>query len=500
MLNLKGAFSQCDCGSGCGKCLGASGPAHKVAKLDPRETQHLNEVALLTREFAATSQAGFEEALKLLVERASVTPGGGHDEDCRGLASDAVRLFGSLGMEAWIEETGGMPCIAARSPPKEGKAKMNIVVYNHMDVVPAAKEDGWTRAPFTFEKQADAVEGQIYFGRGTTDDKGPALTALYGVLAAQKQGLAVDVSFIWEMEEEIGSPHFLAGLERIRARLPERIDLCICSDTIWISESLPLVVETVRGSVSFDVSLETAEGDVHSGICGGVARNPLNELVQLASEIATPSGVPRLQALQAPPSRVGRDLLDAVHGSVTAESFKQDFSLKSLRTEDPALILQRSWAEPIVEIVGISGGWTGSGVKAAIPPQASLKFNVRLVMPQTPDEVEDKVRAFIAEKLPDAQVSVFGKMMPFNGGLSDEHRRALRKAYMAGFGAAPAFGGVGGSIGVLSTLRSKFGVPVLLPSLSSPSQGYHGKNENYSWKRFENGAVMYAALLAELLL
>merc|ERR1712137_488168 len=113
----------------------------------------------------------------------------------------------------------------------------------------------------------------------------------------------------------------------MRQHLPQDIDLCICSDTIWISDALPTVVETVRGSISFDVSLETADGDVHSGICGGVARNPLNELVKLASDIAAPSGLPNLQCMQVAPVKGGANLLEDVYRSVTSESFRQDFGL-----------------------------------------------------------------------------------------------------------------------------------------------------------------------------
>lgn len=237
---------------------------------------------------------------------------------------------------------------------------------------------------------------------------------------------------------------------------------------------------------------------MHSGICGGVARNPLNELVHLAAAIVQPSGQPLLAGLQALPTRPGAELYKDVFCDVSAEGFKKDFALHSLRVEDPALILQRSWAEPCVEIVGISGGWGGDGVKAAIPPKASLKLNVRLNVSQDIVAVEQAVRAFVTERLPDARVSVFGKMNAFDGRLASPQREALRKAYYLGFGVNPAFGCVGGSIGVLSTLKNELHAQVMLPSLSSPSQGYHGKNEWYSWKRFEDGVAMYAVLLAEL--
>lgn len=287
--------------------------------------------------------------------------------------------------------------------------------------------------------------------------------------------------------------------------------MCICSDTLWIADDLPTVVETVRGSISFDVSIETAAGDVHSGICGGVARNPLNELVHLGTQIAGANGELLIPGCQTTPFKTGEQFLSDVFHRVSGESFKQDFSLKSLRSEDPAVILQRSWAQPCVEICGFSGGWSGDGVKNAIPPKASLKFNVRIVPPQSVEEVETAVRTFVAEKLgcqgPAADdtavtdgrgaivtVTAHGRMSPFDGRLTDTQRHALRLAYRLGFNTQAAFGCVGGSIGVLNTLQSQL-APTLLPSLSSPSQGYHGKNENYNWKRFEDGVVMYAGLL-----
>lgn len=497
MAFLAAYYSGCDCGS-CERCLGASGvpPRRRRTTAVPESvSEHLEELATAARAYAVDCREVFEATLKMLVEHPSVTPGGGHDDDCLGLAVDALAFFQSLGFEAWLQETGGNPCIVGRCAPPGGPAELNIMVYNHMDVVPAILEDGWTRDPFTFTR-----EGDKYYGRGTTDDKGPALTALYGVLAAQRAGLPVDVSFVWELEEEIGSPNFAAGLRGLLPHLPPRIDMCICSDTLWVSDGLPTVVEMVRGSISFDISLDTAEGDVHSGICGGVARNPLNELIALGASIVGKDGVPKLPAMQLPPVISGPDLIDNLgEGWVTADSFRKDFALRSMRTDDPALILQRSWAEPCVEIVGLSGGYGGVGVKTAIPARASLKINVRLVGSQDPDEIEREVRSFVAENVPDAEVSVMGKMKAFDGRLAPEHKVALKRAYQLGFGQVPGFGCVGGSIGVLPTLQSVLGVPILLPSLSSPSQSYHGKNENYCWQRFEDGVVMYVVLLADLI-
>ncbi|MEK6585908.1 MAG: M20/M25/M40 family metallo-hydrolase, partial [Nitrospirota bacterium] len=139
-----------------------------------------------------------------------------------------------------------------------------------------AQEPEWRQAPFAFTN-----ERGIYRGRGATDDKGPALTAMFGAQYAIEQGWPINIRFLWELEEEIGSPHFAAGLKD-RTAVP-RPDSVVVSDTIWIAKGRPAVPYGLRGLLGARLILRTGEKDAHSGVTGGAARNPLAELMEVAN-------------------------------------------------------------------------------------------------------------------------------------------------------------------------------------------------------------------------
>ena len=155
-----------------------------------------------------------------------------------------------------------------------------------------------------------SIEGNCFKGRGTTDDKGPAITAFYGAIAAREAGVPVNIRFLWEMEEEIGSPSFQNAMERHRGKLAT--DLVVVSDTIWVTRGKPSTPAGLRGLLCFVLSLETAEHDLHSGLVGGAARNPLAELMKVVAtlmdgEIRAREGARLLQGRgEAHPGGAGR--------------------------------------------------------------------------------------------------------------------------------------------------------------------------------------------------
>src|SRR6185503_8269057 len=166
-----------------------------------------------------------------------------------------------------------------------------VTVYNHLDVQPADGE-GWRTPPFKLTRapQADGAGPARWFARGATDDKGPALTALYGARLAIENGVRANIQFLWELEEEIGSPHFAAGLDAAVAGdaaaglAPLVTDSVVVSDTIWTAAGQPSISYGLRGLMGFTIALETGVKDVHSGTTGGAARNPIGELAALIAE------------------------------------------------------------------------------------------------------------------------------------------------------------------------------------------------------------------------
>jgi acetylornithine deacetylase/succinyl-diaminopimelate desuccinylase-like protein len=153
-----------------------------------------------------------------------------------------------------------------------------VAIYNHIDVQPAEKgKNGWTRDPFTFVE-----ENGRYYSRGTTDDKGPAMTAFWGARMAKELGVKTNIEFIWELEEEIGSPNFHEAVEQIKK--VTKAQSIIVSDTIWLDSEQPAMTKSLRGLVAFLLKLKTSEKDVHSGLCGGSARNPITEICDIVSK------------------------------------------------------------------------------------------------------------------------------------------------------------------------------------------------------------------------
>jgi acetylornithine deacetylase/succinyl-diaminopimelate desuccinylase-like protein len=216
----------------------------------------------------------FEAKLREWVEIPTVSAEPEHKGDIEHGADAIVQYLRSLGATAEKFETPGNPVIVGRFIT--GSNYPTVTIYNHMDVQPA-NEPQWLRAPFVFHK-----DGNRYIGRGSTDDKGPALTALFGARYAMEQGTPVNFQFIWEMEEEIGSPNFEHFMKRSFKDLAT--DSVVVSDTIWISRGRPAVAYGLRGLAPFRLILETGTKDVHSGVTGGAARNPITELCQLVAE------------------------------------------------------------------------------------------------------------------------------------------------------------------------------------------------------------------------
>ncbi len=439
-----------------------------------------------------TLRPDYERALRELVEIPSVS-GGDHAADCRRCAEAAAALIRSLGGEAHLVETGGHPALHGRI--RSGSRAPKVVIYNHLDVQPAGAE-GWTSDdPFRMEIEA----GGRYLGRGVTDDKGPALAALYGAVLAREAGVPIDVELLWELEEEIGSPSFGSFLDSLPSDL--RPDVIAVSDTIWVSTDRPAMPYGLRGILTFFLRLETARGGAtHSGLTGGLARNPLAELAALVSECVD--------------ARSGEILIPGVHDAVrpladeeqegflasgwSAEDFKAAHRLKSLRSEDPADATERIWARPTFELHGLTGGYEGPGILTAVPPRAEAKCSMRLVPDQEPLEIFELVKAFVASRNPDVEVVFDAQLAPFLGPRSGPYAEAAAAAIEGAFGRRPAFTREGGSIGAVVLMQRKFDAPIVLMGLSLPEHNYHGDDENFSWSQASRGMMMFHDFLARV--
>lgn len=440
--------------------------------------------------YVEASRPRFEDLLGQMVEVPSISMDPSRSGDMGRMAELAVQYLADLGAEAQVVETGGYPIVSGGW--MIGAQYPTVTIYNHLDVQPA-QEPEWKQAPFAFQK-----DGGLYRGRGATDDKGPALTAMLAARFAIEQDLPINIRVLWELEEEIGSPHFAAGLTN-RAAVP-RPDSVLVSDTIWIAKGRPAMPYGLRGLLGARLTLRTGSKDAHSGVTGGAARNPLAELMEVAQAcVDAKTGTVKIPGFYKDviePSKA--EINSFLKSGFQVKRFKEAYGFKTLRTHDPADIMRRIWATPTFEVHGLAGGYQGPGVKTVVPGHGELKVSMRLVPDQTPERVFSLLKQYVAKLNPEVKVEPEGMLHPFHGLFEGPHVEAVKRAAKSGFGKEPAFIREGGSIGAVVTMQKAWKVPILFMGLSLPEHGYHAPNEYFDWGQATGGMQAFAHYFAEL--
>jgi acetylornithine deacetylase/succinyl-diaminopimelate desuccinylase-like protein len=434
----------------------------------------------------------FEDKLAALVEIPTVSMDPARRADMDACAELACRFLREIGARADVIQTGGFPMVVGRIV--QDPAYPTVTIYNHLDVQPADGAE-WKTPPFKFTRAQDR-----WFARGATDDKGPALTALYGARLALEQGVRANVQFLWELEEEIGSPHFHGGLAAAIAGDPEHgrpgfhTDSVVVSDTIWIAAGQPAIPYGLRGLMGFTVALQTGAKDVHSGTTGGAARNPLGELAALIAacydartgRVKIPGFYDDVRRLTAEERRA------FARAGFSKKRFAVAHELASLRPHrDDLAVMEAIAALPTFEVHGLVGGYTGPGIKTIVPHRGEAKLSTRLVPDQKPAKVFKLIKKFVKERLPDAVVTHEASLEPYLAPLGGPYNAAGAAAMRETFGREPGFTREGGSIGAVLTMRRLLKVPVIFLGLSLPEHGYHAVDENYDWGQAAGGMEMF---------
>ena len=425
------------------------------------------------------SRSEFEHSLAAVVELPSVSMEPERKGDIERCADAACALLREAGASAEKIPTGGTPVVVGRFPSNPGWP--TVTIYNHMDVQPADPSE-WKSHPFKFQ-----VAGDRYDGRGTTDDKGPALTALFAARYAHKAGIPLNIQFVWETEEEIGSPHFEEFLRGRGASLPT--DSVLVSDTIWIARGKPAVAYGLRGLQGALLVLETGTKDVHSGTTGGVARNPVGELADLISKCYDArSGKVKIPGFYADVRKPAKQEIESFTASgFSLPAFKAAHELKKIRKLTPREAVQRIWCTPTFEVHGIAGGYQGPGLKTIVPARAEAKITMRLVPDMKPAKALSMLRSFVKKQNPDVVVKAEHAADPFLGEFTGPYADAARDALKRAFGKRPAFVREGGTIGAVLSMKRAWKCPLVMMGLSLPEHGYHAINENYDWGQASGG-------------
>src|SRR5215204_3850719 len=451
----------------------------------------LNRDSLLS--FANSHRDEFEELLRRFVETPTVSVDPSHADDIRKGVELTVEKIEGIGGKAEVYRADkGNPVIHGvfGNDPK----LPTVTVYNHIDVQPASKEtEPWDSEPFVLTQKGDT-----YYGRGTTDDKGPALSALFGARAAIEADVPVNIRFLWEFEEEIGSPNFEKIITRAAPNL--RTDSVVVSDTVWVSRNRPASSAGLRGLLGFILTLETATVDTHSGETGGASRNPIAELMQVLCDIYdVRTGKIKIKGFYddvIPPSK--QELQDWANCGFTTRAFKKAHHLKKMRSEDPLEVMKRIWGMPTLEVHGLVGGYQGPGLKSIVPPRAELKASCRLVPVQDPAKLKRLITAAVKGRNPDVQIQFESQAPAFRTVLEGELPQALKRAIKFSFGKEAVFVRDGGTIGAMTSIEKVLNCPVMFLGLSLPEHGYHAPNENFDWQQAFGGMVAFAKYFEEI--
>jgi acetylornithine deacetylase/succinyl-diaminopimelate desuccinylase-like protein len=239
--------------------------------------------------------------------------------------------------------------------------------------------------------------------------------------------------------------------------------------------------------------LKTGSKDVHSGLVGGAARNPIGELVQIVNscynartgEITIPGIYD--DAIAATPEQL-QSFLDS---GFDISRFMQAHELLSLRSSDPLTVMQAIMSRPTFEVHGITGGYSGPGVKTIVPYQAEAKISLRLVPAMSPQRTFERIREFVQQLNPAVQVNYVSGASPYQGQFTGFYADAAREAMRYAFGTTPAFTREGGTIGACISMQNYLQAPLIFLGLSLPEHGYHAKNENYDWQQASGGVKMF---------
>jgi acetylornithine deacetylase/succinyl-diaminopimelate desuccinylase-like protein len=374
--------------------------------------------------------------------------------------------------------TDGPPLVYAESPAVAGKPV--ALVYGHYDVQPPEPLAEWTTPPFDPQERG----GNLY-ARGATDDKGQMLTHVLGAAAWAETGqaLPMQVKFLIEGEEEVGSSQLATYLKSDDARRRLACDVIVISDSSQYAVGQPAITYGLRGIAYYQLHFLGPQHDLHSGSFGGAIHNPALALAKFLSKIVDDQGriqLPGFYDRVKPLEESERKMWQCLNFSDAA--FAQQLGVEALAGEAGFSTLERRWARPTYDIHGLWSGYQGEGGKTIIPASAGAKISFRLVPNQQPAQVTEQLRQFIADNTPPG---IRIELIDLHGGpgIVVEPRSpfiaAAQNAVSEAFGKPAVLIREGGSIPIVAGMVERLGADVLLLGWGLDDDGAHSPNEKF---------------------
>src|SRR6478672_10062553 len=338
------------------------------------------------------------ERLFALLRIASVSTDPAYKDQCRAAAEHVAADLHSIGFKASVRPTAGHPVVVGQS---NGVAGPHVLFYGHYDVQPVDPLNLWKTPPFEPRIETLPDGRKIIVARGACDDKGQAMTFIEACRAFKTVTgkLPLPITMMIEGEEECGSAHLFGFVKDNAAEL--RQDLALVCDTSMWDPQTPMVTTSLRGLVYEEVRLTCADRDLHSGLFGGAAQNPLRVLSKILAALHDDNGRVTIPGFYHGVKDLPPDIIADLKGlNLTAEDFLGAVGLKAPAGEKDHMLIEQIATRPTAEINGVIGGYTGEGAKTVIPGQAMAKVSFRLVGSQDPQKIRDSFRSYVQSKLP----------------------------------------------------------------------------------------------------
>lgn len=436
------------------------------------------------KEYIEQNKERFYEELFSLLRIPSISAKAEHKDDMRRCAERLAVLLMEAGADfAEVLPSDGNPVVYGEK--LVDPAFRTVLVYGHYDVQPVEPLDKWRTDPFE-----PVIHDGAIWGRGANDDKGQLFMHIKAFEYLVRSGqLRHNVKFMFEGEEEIGSPNLPQWIKRNKKRLAA--DVCLVSDTTMISEKVPSINCGMRGLSYLEVKVTGPNKDLHSGHYGGAVANPINVLCEMIATLHDADGrvaVPGFYDKVVELSRADRKML--ARAPFDLKEYKEFLDIKDIRGEKGYTTLERTGIRPCLDVCGIWGGYTGEGAKTVLPSEAHAKISMRLV----PDQKSGEITKLFAKHFKSiAPKCVKVEVKECEGGdgflipISSEAYKAAARAMGEVYGIEPVPSRGGGSIAVLAEVQKILGIDPLLMGFGLERDTIHSPNESYLLKQFFAG-------------
>jgi acetylornithine deacetylase/succinyl-diaminopimelate desuccinylase-like protein len=442
-----------------------------------------------------TNKDRFRDELFDYLRIASISAKPDHSRDVRRAAEWTRERCQAAGLKAEVVETAGHPAVVAEGPQQPGRP--TVLVYGHYDVQPEGDLKLWHTGPFD-----PVIKDGMIIARGAADDKGQAFCAILAAEAWHKSAgaLPINVKFLLEGEEEVGSPNLTPLVQKLKDRLA--CEYVLIHDTAKYSEDVPAVTSATKGLVYKEVIITGPKKDLHSGSFGGSIANPANELARLIASFHDADAKVTIPGFYDRVKEMSSEEVAMMNSLPYSEAdFLSDVGSPKSHGERGYSTLYRRWARPTLDVNGVYGGYMGPGSSTIIPSFAGAKLSMRLVPDQRAEEIERSFEEAVRARVPDTvkvEIKSHASCDPYMADLNSPGMKAAKQAVASGFGREPVMMREGGSLPILPMFKRILGADSLMLGYCLSTCNAHSPNEFFHIRDFEAGMRSTAALFGIL--